>query len=833
MEVSAHTSAAQHISDTNALHLHIKDELVDNEGLLGDEDDEEDSYKPRPQLPKPFVVMRTLAHLMRDLESGIIDVDPEYQREVVWTADRMTGLINSLMEIFYIPPIILNKKTQAAPDSSRPQVTLVCVDGKQRLSSVRAFIKGMIPCHDHRGEKWWFCELPGSRRRKIISEETQKLFLSKEFVSFEFTDLSPDQEEDLFARVQMGVQLSLAEKMRASTGPWQELARLFVDDFPTVYSLMKDKARAKDFQLTLSCFSQILEVMHPAASNGIPILKTNYAALPKLLSNKGAVDDGIKSHLASVWNTFKDLVDQDPHTFTNAEKYLTGVQTFAPVEMVAVAVLISMYSESRNNRLLLGDIRALRIALREHFTDLRLHSQVWKFIWDYLEDLEAIRGAVDGSTVNRRNLETPLRHGPAIAPVPNAQRKGLTPGTSPRLPLPPPKSVTVKREQGVSTISSEFRSPKRKRINHSLENIESSIITHPNGTVTSPHFLIENNAGSSQLSGNSSARQSPPYTALYTVPKPESQQQAQLTPTVPRSMADTSPFTALAPQQTKTPARLMQKSPMRTAPISSGTTISPSHNRTPGGKTTSQESSGVPAKRQASNVHALRMPARTPLPTPAQVRQSRVAELNNYRAPTTLMNASAPIISTSQHAPTSPMYPSDTSKVALLNARMPHTQHLNNDNPNLRTGTGAFAPSYTEKQWQGEVKSISPPMPQRVPPVATSPLSSSVTPSASTTPLSQSRSARKSRRSVPRPTPAQYDGAIDLTSDTELEQERQELLSSFKGKSVAGKRTEGSTAASVLTPAAPAKSLQRVPVIVQDLDTKGLSEGVNPYAKFR
>lgn len=64
--------------------------------------------------------------------------------------------------------------------------------------------------------------------------------MAKEFVSFEFKDLSPEQEEDLFARVQMGVQLSIAEKIRASTGPWQELARLFVDDFPIVYSLMKD-----------------------------------------------------------------------------------------------------------------------------------------------------------------------------------------------------------------------------------------------------------------------------------------------------------------------------------------------------------------------------------------------------------------------------------------------------------------------------------------------------------------------------------------------------------------------------------------------------------------
>lgn len=83
----------------------------------------------------------------------------------------MTGLINSLMglycllstqvarltqkpENFYIPPIILNKKPRRGQDAAAPQETFVCVDGKQRLSSVMAFIKGMIPCHDHRGEKW-------------------------------------------------------------------------------------------------------------------------------------------------------------------------------------------------------------------------------------------------------------------------------------------------------------------------------------------------------------------------------------------------------------------------------------------------------------------------------------------------------------------------------------------------------------------------------------------------------------------------------------------------------------------------------------------------------
>ncbi|KAH8717099.1 hypothetical protein GQ44DRAFT_712861 [Phaeosphaeriaceae sp. PMI808] len=460
----------------------VKDEENDEDHALDDESDDFESYKPRPSLPKPIVVMRSLAHLMKDLDLGRIDVDPDYQREVVWTADGMTGLINSLMENYYIPPIILNRKTSITQPNGELGVVHICVDGKQRLSSVKAFIKGVIPCHDHRGEKWWFCDASTTRRKKVLSRDTQKLFLMKEFVSFEFKDLSPEQEEDLFARVQMGVRLSPAEKMRASTGPWQELAKLFVDDFPTVYSLMKDTARAKDFQLTLSCFHQILEVRYPTASNGVPILKTNHAALPKLLSNRGALDDVTKSHLASIWNIFTDLIEQDPDIFTNSNKYLRGVQTFAPIEMVTVTIIISMYSEKRNNQLLLGDIKAFRESIREHFADLRMNSSVWKYIWDYLDNMEAVRGAVDGSTFRGGN-KIPIANEPEKAP-PSPTVLSSTSTTplgvvrarpragaikKPVTILPSPSMI--KKEESLP-ITRQIHQPKRKRLNSRSPSLE-------------------------------------------------------------------------------------------------------------------------------------------------------------------------------------------------------------------------------------------------------------------------------------------------------------------------------------------------------------------------
>jgi hypothetical protein len=58
----------------------------DEDDFLLDEDAHQDAvYKSRAQLPQPGTFLRTLDYLMRALDAGDIDINPEYQREVVWT----------------------------------------------------------------------------------------------------------------------------------------------------------------------------------------------------------------------------------------------------------------------------------------------------------------------------------------------------------------------------------------------------------------------------------------------------------------------------------------------------------------------------------------------------------------------------------------------------------------------------------------------------------------------------------------------------------------------------------------------------------------------------
>lgn len=65
-----------------------------------------------------------------------------------------------------------------------------------------------------------------------------------------------------------------------------------------------------------------------------------------------------------------------------------------------------MYGDSRNNTLLLGDVRAMRLTLRQTRHDLQMNQGTWDAIWEFLESLESYRGVVDGFCETVRKTTT-------------------------------------------------------------------------------------------------------------------------------------------------------------------------------------------------------------------------------------------------------------------------------------------------------------------------------------------------------------------------------------------------------------------------------------------
>ncbi|KAI9701288.1 MAG: hypothetical protein M1836_001958 [Candelina mexicana] len=385
------------------------DQDLSDEGLYEDEDEDDDdggsTFIPKQSLSDSQCTSRSLESILNLINGPYLDLDPDYQRDVVWADTRMSALIDSLIENYYVPPVIFNIEIIRSEQDNRTRYKRTCVDGKQRLSSVKAFMEGKIPCHDKNGNKWFYTEkvdaegYPVRSSRLILPEIAKEQFRKKELVCYEFNQLSHEQEEDLFQRVQKGMQLSPAEKFRATRGPWQTFAIMYENDFPAVVNLSENR-RSIGFRNVLTCFAQILEAEYPSTPSGIPVLRSSVAALEKFIKNKSALNDTTRAHLARVFRIFNDLVEDDPQVFQN-NGYRTA-RRFAPIELVAVSVLISKHGIGRSMPMLKGDIRDLREFLRERNTDLRMNTKVWGDVWDYIDDLESRRGAADGSTVTKK-----------------------------------------------------------------------------------------------------------------------------------------------------------------------------------------------------------------------------------------------------------------------------------------------------------------------------------------------------------------------------------------------------------------------------------------------
>lgn len=157
--------------------------------------------------------------------------------------------------------------------------------------------------------------------------------------------------------------------------------------------------RASGFRTILVSFVQIYECVDPAAGNGVPILRNSFKSIEFFCSNTPALDADTKAHLRYVFEIFHELIEEDRSIFENLN--LKNRQVFSPIELIAVACLISQKGAERPKGMLRGDILALRRHLREVHSDIRINKPCWTTAWRFIDTIEHFRGAVDGSTVRK------------------------------------------------------------------------------------------------------------------------------------------------------------------------------------------------------------------------------------------------------------------------------------------------------------------------------------------------------------------------------------------------------------------------------------------------
>ncbi|KAK0442485.1 uncharacterized protein EV420DRAFT_1578194 [Desarmillaria tabescens] len=322
-----------------------------------------DEYKLSNALRVPRATTYTAQALYEQILTNDINLDPEYQRDVVWTQQKQTGLIDSVLRNFYIPPVIF--AVNSFDDGTE---TRTCIDGKQRLTSIHRFMEGLIPHQDHEtGEKYWYKDNPGApskRKKNLLPEYLCRMFSNKQVVCVEYQDLPDEGERDIFQRVQLGMALTPSEKLQVINTPRAQLLRELMNAYP-LENLPFERSRATDFR----CYAIVAHVlMHYPKIKNIAIGVT----LTKWLEVTADVLDSFRTRMIEALERAGEI--------KVPEKNSKG--KVSPVEVIFIVILANAIKDQKRLSALVKEMRA---DVREAFRDVRTNVSVGKHMLEFVK----------------------------------------------------------------------------------------------------------------------------------------------------------------------------------------------------------------------------------------------------------------------------------------------------------------------------------------------------------------------------------------------------------------------------------------------------------------
>lgn len=147
--------------------------------------------------------------IVRRIEEGDYDLQPDFQRGDVWTPVKQKRLIDSVLRGWHIPPVHLVSRDGGLSD---------VLDGQQRLTAIRDFLRGDFAIDGRiEPESVDLANLHGLRFGEL-PEEVKKKIRRFTIRVFELTDYAPDEPHELFFRLNQPTNLTEAEKRNAFIG---------------------------------------------------------------------------------------------------------------------------------------------------------------------------------------------------------------------------------------------------------------------------------------------------------------------------------------------------------------------------------------------------------------------------------------------------------------------------------------------------------------------------------------------------------------------------------------------------------------------------------------
>jgi 5-methylcytosine-specific restriction endonuclease McrA len=157
----------------------------------------------------------TISNLVYLLSQNKINLNPEYQRDAVWSLSQKKLLIDSLLRDIDIPKLYFRAMQNSIYEYE-------VVDGQQRLRAIAEYIEEKYPLDESADPvdamsvaKCKYSQLPHKLTMKLQNVQLDVVVFNPQVTN--------DYIEDMFTRLQNGSPLNAAEKRRALPGNMREL----------------------------------------------------------------------------------------------------------------------------------------------------------------------------------------------------------------------------------------------------------------------------------------------------------------------------------------------------------------------------------------------------------------------------------------------------------------------------------------------------------------------------------------------------------------------------------------------------------------------------------
>jgi len=178
----------------------------------------------------------------------------------------------------------------------------------------------------------------------------------------------------MFARVQLGMVLTTAEKFQAYATMTAHFVHQLLEEYVTLNDVM-ETGRSRPFQIVAIALLNISK--HPDS------IKSSAAEIDKFL--KEDITLTMKTNAHRVFAKFSSVIQTDSNVFFEDPTRMRNATTFAPAEFVMFAYVIDRYP-NRSVQQLVEDVRNLRANVRAAFSDIRSNTKTFQYMRNWADN---------------------------------------------------------------------------------------------------------------------------------------------------------------------------------------------------------------------------------------------------------------------------------------------------------------------------------------------------------------------------------------------------------------------------------------------------------------